>query len=290
MLQGSRSYPLVRRATVEEYGTKRTGSVLPATPKLEPTKKGKDGGFLNRPTSMSPPSFVATSGTDSTETTAATSEGTTVAATAENEPTTEETLVSNEPPETTHATPDTTIANPSFEPPPSNEPQTVNWKLRSFDVTVQLQRDDTVESFTKTVRLSMTTFLGQRYLTMDSLDLQVQEEDVSGDEKTLHYSGSTVFASRSNEVVHDVQIWQAQQEFLEDFLVETKPRGVLSIRLENGLVIGQGQQQTDGEVPLVTEETSSAQLDRGLPTSSVLSRWNGAALVATLLGFGILGI
>ena len=88
----------------------------------------------------------------------------------------------------------------------------------------------------------MTTFMEQRYVTLQGLELSGQADEDEED-NLLHYSGRAAFPAESKEVVHEVQVWQAQQDFLEGFLVASRgsSRGVvvMSIRLENGVVIGE---------------------------------------------------
>lgn len=253
-----------------------TGSTLPTTGGAQPVvaKKGTTASFLGDPTTAAA-TVTATAMAGPTSAAATTTTTTTTATTTTTMATEVESPGNVDVSQATsasQATPDTPIEPAVTQPPPPPVTQAAftQWKLREFDVAIKLQTYDTVETFTDTLHNDMTLFLQQRYTTVKSLDLEVQtlsttQQNRQQAEDILHYTGSTTFDATGNEVVHAVQIWKTQQDFLEVFLVETRrSHGVLSIRLDNGIVIGEtaATTTTTGSTTAAppTDETATASL------------------------------
>lgn len=172
------------------------------------------------------------------------------------------------------------------------QPQFTQWKLREFEVTMPLDGSDAkVEIVTDALREGMTTYVEKRYDSLQGLDLYM----VQMRENILRYAGSAKFDAADTQVVHNVQIWQAQQDFLEAFLVDTRrSQGVMSIRLENGIVIGETSSTTlsdpaEGNNDRSADATLTASISAEAKSGAGREQWpiHMVLIVAAFLTLGV---
>ena len=91
-----------------------------------------------------------------------------------------------------------------------------------------------------------------KFTSFEELELYVEPlADIS-----MEFSGSLTVKAEPKEVLHEVQVWQTQTEFLNAFL--NKHKYVMSIVLEGGIVIGDEQAvQESRESPSTSEQLQS---------------------------------
>lgn len=142
-----------------------------------------------------------------------------------------------------------------FPTSPQSQVVVPRWNLRTFTVTTTPNSAMSEQVLTEALYLGLELFTKDRFGSA-VVDLELFVTAIA--ENMYEYSGSVQFDETSSTiVVHEVQVWQAQTDFLETWLVDQ--RGVVArIVLETGQVVGREPVSTDVQDGDAVEQSQEA--------------------------------